>query len=223
MILVLGFVSLFNKTKAYAITFVAIFFLAAVASTLWLYPLGGRFSLFMVPLVIILIGQSLDWLEHRLQTKRNLGMAIAALMGIYLLYAPAAESLNNFINPKYYEHIRPSMATLSENWMEGDVLFVSSGAVPAFRFYADRYGLGDVTYESSAVSDYLQPDNILAHIKSLDGKPRVWILITHVYENEDFNEKDFLLNYLDTIGNKKRDFRSASTSVYLFLYDLASK
>ena len=220
ILIVLGFISLFLKNRAYTGVFIAIFLLASVASTLWLYPLGGRFSLFLVPLAIILIGQSLDALEHRLNAKHKLGMAVALLVGAYLLYAPVSESINNFIDPKYYEHIRPSLATLSENWREGDTLFVSNGAVPAFRFYANRYGLGDIAYQSSVASDYLEPTNILSRVKSLDGGPRVWVLITHVYEKEDFNEKDFLLHYLDTIGNKKREFRSASTSVYLFLYDL---
>ena len=146
---------------------------------------------------------------------------IAALVGIYLLFAPVTESVDNFINPKFYEHIRPAMAALSENWQEGDVLFVSNGAVPAFRFYAERYGLGDVPYQTSEASDYLEPGKILSHIKPLDGNARVWVLITHVYEKNDFNEKDYLLNYLDTIGSKKREFPSGGTSVYLFLYDLA--
>jgi len=220
IILILGFISLFTKHKTYAVSFVAIFLFTAVASTLWLYPLGGRFSLFMVPMIIILISQSLEALEQRLHTKQGWSMVIAALVGVYLLYAPTAESLNNFVSPKYYEHIRPSMATLSENWQAGDALFVSNGAVPAFRFYADRYGLGNVAYLSNDASDYLEPENILDRIKLLDGEPRVWVLITHVYENDGFNEKDFVLNYLDTIGSKKREFRSASTSVYLFLYDL---
>ena len=113
------------------------------------------------------------------------------------------------------------MATLSKNWKEGDVLFVSNGAVPAFRFYADRYGLGKVHYQTSEIADYLHPENIVHRLQTLAGNPRVWILITHVYETRDFNEKDFLLSSLDTMGNLKREFRSPGTSTYLFLYDLS--
>ncbi len=64
---------------------------------------------------------------------------------------------------------------------------------------------------------------MLSHLDPMDGESRVWILITHVYERDDFNEKDYLLSYLDTIGKKKREFRSPGTSVYLFLYDLGSR
>lgn len=220
IIIVMGFISLYIKNKSYAGVLLAIFLFTSFASTLWLYPLGGRFSLFMVPMLILLIGESLEALELRLSAKQGWGMLVAILVGAYLLYAPAAQSITDFVRPKYYEHIRPAMATLAENWQEGDVLFVSNGAVPAFRFYADRYRLGDVVYYSSDATDYLQPENILSDLKALDGKARVWVLIVHVYEKEDFNEKDFLLDYLDTIGSRKREFRSAGTSVYLFLYDL---
>jgi hypothetical protein len=221
IILILGFLSLSRKNKIYAVTLLSIFLFASLASTLWLYPLGGRFSLFMVPMIIILIGQSLEALAHWLHTNNRWSMLITALVGVYLLYTPLTESISNFVNPKFYEHIRPSMAALSENWQDGDALFVSNGAVPAFRFYAERYRLDDIPFQSSDTSDYFDPSNILSHIELLDGNARTWILITHVYEKDDFNEKDYLLDYLDTIGSKKREFPSSGTSVYLFLYDLA--
>ena len=220
ILLLLGFIYLFIKNKIYASILLAIFIFTSIASTLWLYPLGGRFSLFLVPAVIIVISQSLETIEFRLRVNRILSKLVVVSVASYLLYAPTSGAIKNFRVPVFYEHIRPSMAALSEDWQEGDALFVSNGAVPAFRFYAERYGLGDVAYQTSDASDYLEPSKILSHIEPLDGKPRVWVLITHVYERNNFNEKDFLLNYLDTIGHKKREFRSAGTSVYLFLYDL---
>ena len=105
--------------------------------------------------------------------------------------------------------------------MEGDVLFVSYGAVPAFRFYAERYGLGDVKYQTSETSDYQKPANLALRLQALDDNTRVWVLVTHVYETKDFNEKDFILTTLDTLGEHKREFRSPGTSVYLNLYDLS--
>jgi len=221
VILILGLVSLFLKNKPYAGIILGIFLFDVIASALRLYPLGGRFSLFFVPLLILLISQSIDELERRLHASYKWSRLVALLIGVYLLYAPATESFNNFINPKYYEHIRPSMATLSENWQPGDALFVSNGAAPAFRFYAERYGLGDAAYQTSEISEYSEPDRILSHLDALDGEPRVWVLITHVYERGDFNEKDFLLAHLDPIGNKKREFRHPGTTVHLFLYDLS--
>ena len=217
----LGFIALFTKNKSYAGVIIFIFAFALIASAMRLYPFGGRLSLFLVPLIVILISHTIQAIDQQLNTRYKFGSFIALLLSGYLLYAPATESIANFSNPKYFEHIRPSMATLSENWKEGDTIYISNGAVPAFRFYAERYGLGDVVYQSSDASDYLEPSNILSQIKPLDDKTRVWVLITHVYENKGFNEKDFLLNYLDTLGSEEREFQSPGTSVYLYLYDLS--
>ncbi|MBN1450927.1 MAG: hypothetical protein JW963_07930 [Anaerolineales bacterium] len=218
---ILGFIFLFRKNTTYASVLLMIFVFVLIASGLWLYPLGGRLSLFLAPLVIILISQAIDAMKNSCRLPYKLNLVFAVLVGGYLLYSPAVESLYNFINPKYFEHIRPSMATLSENWKEGDALFVSNGAAPAFRFYAGRYGLGDVRYQTSEASDYMKPENIVRRLQTLDGASRVWVLITHVYETRDYNEKDFLLSALDAMGKLKREFRSPGTSVYLFLYDLS--
>ncbi len=79
----------------------------------------------------------------------------------------------------------------------------------------------NVSYTSSQRNDYENPNVILEQLDSLQGKSRVWILMSHVYERGDFNEKDFLLNDLNNIGSKKREFRQPGTSVYLYLYDLS--
>ena len=79
----------------------------------------------------------------------------------------------------------------------------------------------NLTYTSSQRNDYENPNVILEQLDSLKGKSRVWILMSHVYERGDFNEKDFLLNDLNNIGSKKREFRQPGTSVYLYLYDLS--
>ena len=113
------------------------------------------------------------------------------------------------------------MGFLQGAWKERDSLFISNGAVPAFEFYAPMYALKNITYTAGLREDYSNPDAILKQIKTLEGHDRVWILISHVYEKGNFNEKDFLLSHLDQVGSKRREFREPGTSVYLYLYDLS--
>jgi hypothetical protein len=112
------------------------------------------------------------------------------------------------------------MDFVRSSWKEGDTLYVSYGALPAFRFYAPFYRLENISYEFGEREDYQNPQNILSQLDLLKGQPRVWILLSHVYEKEEFNERDFILNYLDQAGEKKREFRVPGTSVFLYLYDL---
>jgi hypothetical protein len=176
--------------------------------------------LFLVPVGLVLIGLAIQAFYQQLQKVQFLSVLATSVLAGFLLYGPLVTSIQNFMQPKYFEHIRPSMETLHESWKEDDGLYVSYGALPAYRFYAPFYGMENISYEFGKRADYQNPQNILRQLDSLKGKPRVWILLTHVYEKGDFNEKDFILNYLNQMGEKKREFRLPGTSVYLYLYDL---
>jgi hypothetical protein len=176
--------------------------------------------LFLVPIGLILLGKTVEALYQRLQQYQLVGAIPALILAGFLLYGPVVTSLQSFVAPKYFEHIRPAMEHLRDSWKDGDALYVSSGALPAFRYYAPFFGLENISYEFGQREDYRKPENILRQLDSFQGQPRVWILLSHVYEEGDFNERDYLLAYLDQIGKQRREFRMPGTSVFLYLYDL---
>jgi hypothetical protein len=191
-----------------------------VAAGLQLYPVFERMILFLVPVGLILLGKAVEAFYQGVQKYRSIGVVSAMILAGFLLYGPLATSLQTFAEPKYFEHIRPAMEHLRDSWKDGDSLYVSYGALPAFRFYAPFYGLENIPYEFGQREDYRKPQNILSQFASFRGQPRVWILFSHVYEKGEFNEKDFLLNYLDQAGEQRREFRVPGTSVFLYLYNL---
>jgi hypothetical protein len=223
LIMLIGWVVLFFQNQNYAIAFVCILLITLTASALQLYPVFERMILFLVPIGLILIGVAIQAFYQRLHKYQILGALSVLLVAGYLIYGPLVTSIQNFIEPKYFEHIRPTMEHLRASWKDGDAMYVSYGALPAFRFYAPFYGLESVPYELGRREDYQNPQDILSQLDSYKGQPRMWILLSHVYEKGDFNEKDFILNYLDQIGEKRREFRMPGTSVYLYLYDLKTK
>jgi hypothetical protein len=215
-----GWFVLWQTRRNYAITFGTVLLLTLSASALRLYPVLERMILFLIPIGLILIGKSVEFLDQRLRNPGWLGRAIAITLSGFLIFGPLVTSAGYFLQPKYYEHIRPSMGVLQESWRPGDALYVSNGAVPAFEFYAPVYGLSDVDYISNAREDYQNPENIARQLDSLKGKSRVWILLSHVYEKGNFNEKNFILKELQADGRIKREFRVPGTSAYLYLFDL---
>jgi hypothetical protein len=194
---------------------------ALAASALGKYPFGGRMILFSVPILFALVGAGVDGLVGWIKGKGRSGAAplLAVLLAGIMLYAPFMTSAENFIQPKYAEHIRPTMAYLQSNRKPGDVLYVYYWAIPAFRYYAPRYGFVETDFMAGNQHQN-DPSGLLAEIDQLKGHPRVWILFSHVYEKGDYNEKDAILQHLNQIGDKKREFREPGTSVSLFLYDL---
>ena len=222
ILMLVGWSVLFVHNREYAITFACILLVTLLASGLQMYPVFERMILFLVPLGLILLGKVVEAIYQGLQKYQFAGSIPALILAGFLLYGPLVTSLQSFVEPKYFEHIRPTMEHLRDSWKEGDALFVSNGALPAFRFYASFYGLETIPYEFGRREDYKNPQNIVSQLDSFEGHPRVWILFSHVYEKQGFNERVFILNHLDQVGEKKREFRVPGTSVFLYLYDLAN-
>jgi hypothetical protein len=216
-----GWFVLFREQRsiALAIAFTALF--AFSASALRLYPVSGRLSLFLIPLGILLLGKPVEFVRRVFSQNKFASMVVTIVLAGYLMFNPLVTSIRNFISPKYYEHIRPTMQILSESWKDGDALFVTAWAEPAFRFYAPFYGLDGIEFVSSAIEDYPDGEKLKSRIDPLIGQKRVWVLFSHVYEQGGFNERDYLTAYLDQIGEKRREILKSGTSVYLFFYDLS--
>lgn len=220
LLMLAGWLALFLRQREYGITFACILVVTMIASALRLYPVFERMILFLIPVGLILLGMAVEAVYEGLQKYKVVSVLATLLLTAYLIYGPLVTSFQNFWMPKYFEHIRPTMEHLRDSWKDGDAVFVSNGALPAFRFYAPFYGLESLPYEFGQREDYKKPQNILSQLEQFKGQHRVWILLSHVYEKGDFNEKDFVLNYLNQAGEKKREFRVPGTSVFLYLYDL---
>lgn len=222
LILILaGWLVLFREQKSLGMTLAFTTLFAFTASAWRLYPVNGRLSLFLIPLGILLLGKAFEFLMQTFYSNKFISIGVAILLGGYLLFNSTVESLQNFISPKYYEHIRPTMQVLADSWQDGDALFVTAWAEPAFRFYAPFYGLEEIEITRTEIEDYPDGEKLKSRISPLVGEKRVWVLFSHVYEQAGFNERDYFVAYLDEIGEKRREILKPGTSVYLFFYDLS--
>jgi len=220
IVMLAGWIVLFLYERLPAITLAWILFFVLLASSIELYPSLERMVLFLIPIWILLVAVFLEFLNQRLRASRAFSLSAVVLISGYFFYGAVPLTFQQFISPKYFDHIRPYMEYLQSQWHDGDSIFVTNGSGPAFEYYAPFYGLQEVPYLTSKRTDYETPNVILQQVNTLKGKHRVWVLMSHVYEERGFNEKDFLLNYLNKNGVKIREFRQSGTSVYLFLYDL---
>ncbi len=188
---------------------------ALLASELGQYPLAGRMALFTVPLIYIFLAGAIDFAWNIFPRPRFISPLLALALTGALLYAPALDSVQKFLAPKSPEHMRPAISYLVSNLKPGDQVYIYNWALPAFRYYADpgiEYVAGGLHTDD--------PQALLAELDQFKGQPRVWVLVSHVYEKGAYNEKDLLLEYLNQLGQKKRQFIEPGTSVYLYLYDL---
>jgi uncharacterized membrane protein len=232
-----GMIGLPRRLPRLGLFLLLILFLALFASFLTLYPFAGRMILFLVPIVCLLLAEGVAdltgftiWLFGKTSLRGNgfgqtesrwkpvrsfVFLALAAA----LLFSPLSLAAENFIVPKMREHIRPTMASLRENLRDGDAVYVYYWAEHAVRFYAPKYEL-DISAFVIGADHHSQPALYRLELDALRGRGRVWFLFSHVYEENGFNERDYILDYLNSIGELKREYRQPGTSVYLYLYDL---
>jgi hypothetical protein len=188
---------------------------ALLASALGKYPFGLRMVLFLVPVFAILIGSGIDFIANSLYKKSWLAHGTVLLAAAFLLYEPIESAARNFIAPYYPEHIRPAMAYLRNELKRGDTIYVYHRALPAFRYYAGS----EMEYIGGEWAGN-EPRSLTAELTKLRGKPRVWLLFSHVYENDEYSEKDLFVSQLEQIGEKRLEFVMPDSGVYLYLYDL---
>lgn len=218
IIFVAGIVFLFRRDWRLGAVIVLPLLLSLVASGLHKYSLLGRMLLFAAPLFIVLLASGVNGLA-KLVRNQYVAHGLRVLMAIYLLWGPLTVSWAEFVEPKTREHIKPTMEYLREFRKPGDTIYVYYNTGPAFRFYAPKYGmeLEDTIIGADHSAD---PEAYYAELDELDGRKRVWFIFSHVYELDEFNERDFILAYVDQLGEKVREYRIPATTVYLYLYDL---
>jgi hypothetical protein len=124
------------------------------------------------------------------------------------------DSSYHLLKPYTKEEIKPVLAYIRENKKSGDLIYVYYASRVAFRYYLESYGFKDNDYIVGVSSRY-DPQAYISDLDKLHGNNRVWILFSHVHQDEE----GFFLNYLNSMGKIIDSFESIGASVYL--YDLS--
>jgi uncharacterized membrane protein len=213
---VIGWVATFSK-KRYAFYMLTLpFFFTLLASGLHKYPFQGRLLLFLVPAMMIFIGEGVD----RIMTlARPTGRIVWVSLCVLLFLVPVQKAISNLLNPARMdrEEVRPVMTYLSQHYQKGDRLYLYPPSKAAFEYYAKRFGLEEVKYQRGMGSRN-NWNKYVDELKGLRGNDRVWILFSHVENRHGIDEEKFFLFILDSIGTQVESFIRTGASVYL--YDL---
>jgi hypothetical protein len=183
-----------------------------IASALRVYPTQGRLLLFLVPMALILIAAGVEAVAA---SPPPHGIAIGAALLLLVAVPSTATAAFRLFRPLRHEDIKPVLQHVQERWQPGDQIYVYYGALPAFDYYAGRYGLADAPVIRGVASrdDWTR---YAADVAGLRGRPRVWIVFSHVYDWGAANEERLVLFWLDRIGTRLDAFQSKQASAYLY-------
>ncbi|HEX8860081.1 MAG TPA: glycosyltransferase family 39 protein, partial [Actinomycetes bacterium] len=115
--------------------------LLVAAAVVRKYPLDGRLSLFLVPLVLLLLAASVDVLAGAPAGRARVGAVAAGLLVAAVAVQPVGRSLQAFPHPTDVSETLPLLEAVRAQWEPGDRVAVETSAEPAYRYYAARLGL----------------------------------------------------------------------------------
>jgi hypothetical protein len=225
-----GVASLFGRGQRWVWAFVLSLGFTLAASSLGKYPFGGRMGMFAVPGLLICAGEGLevirrvfarpDWQFFSRQPL--LGLAVTLTLAGYLVLFPVRFAVELALQPKMSENIAPTLAYLKTNYREGDLIYLYHWSLPAFRYYAPKYGL-----EAAQVvigSDFQgSPEKYCPELTQQAAGHRTWLLFSHLTDYSYLDEREALLACAGRLGSQKREFSEPGTSVNLYLYDLTGR
>lgn len=170
---------------------VVVYSLAAVTMTpilafAHIYPMGGRLTLFTVPLLILLLGFGLQLLESR---WRKLGVSMSAILITAILLSPVHTSFHFAFNPNDSKDTIWLLEQIRINKAESDILLTDRPNINQVKFHeAIGYKSGvksePISIElSNVTSDWVPPSSSL------------WLLSTH-----RINEAEEILRNLESRG-----------------------
>ncbi len=221
-----GAASFVSKKKTVALGFLIMpIILALAASALRIYPFSDRLILFIVPSLVIVVAEGAMVIKTFLDRRHWL---LGGIFLVLLLAVPVTNALSYAVKPMSREEIRPVIAYLKAYLQPDDTVYVYDGALRAFKYYSTRDGFAPSVIKGTRSHEDLQ--GYIKDLAQLEGKPRVWLLFSHVW-NVNTDEREFMLHYLDAVGTRldarevegNRFFgtkpQAAAASVYL--YDLS--
>jgi hypothetical protein len=194
LLAVVGAVSLLRRRGEVGLLLLVPLLLTLLAGILHAYPFRLRLVLFLVPTLLLLVGEG---------ASRVAGWVRFPVLGTLLLLGIAAPPLVALVrNPPIWrlDEVRPMLARLQQRKLPGDAVFVHYPGWQALRFYGPRYGLPLESVDVGAC----HPDDLHEYLRDLDryrGRPRVWVLFS--FPLPWLGEVRPMLDYLDAIGTRR--------------------
>ena len=219
IVFLVGCISVFLRKWQLALILIVPFPTILLASGLEKYPFGERLLLFLVPIVLLLIGEGTERIRSLVSNISSWASSGVYLTIVVVLFSgPTSLATQNLWNPNRGEDIKPVISYIRQHKLDIDFIYVYYGASSAFTYYAPIYGFGQQDYYIGTESRQ-KPAKYIRELDKLKSKGRVWIVFSHNCSWCDVDEEKFFLEHLDEIGSRMDEFRSFLASAYLYSFD----
>ncbi len=211
-----GCIAMFsNKRQEFSILMSPII-VTLLAAWVHKYPFNGRLLLFAVPALLLVIAEGVNWVRSKAAEAPVIGACLLAV----LFFNPVLFSIYHLVKPSWREEIKPVLNYVDAHARGGDVLYIHSDSIPAFRYYAPRFQLSNVFFNEGSIPQ--SSDDMLrtyqSDVAQLPTHRRVWVLFSLGANDTAANEEQAFVYFMDQRGTRIDHFQSVGASTYL--YDL---
>lgn len=245
LLLVVGLVSLATPRRSGWLLLLGLpLFFAAAADLLNRYPLGDRFSLYLVPVVVLLVAAGVTLAAA---TSRR-PVLVGALLVVLLVSPSLGRSAAGLVSPSRSEHVRPLLDYAARHWQSGDTLYVYRNAQYAVLYYGScddcdppgssfpwptKAAPPSPTGEQFAPALESSPPELVVgaqgreragSVSDVERLPagRVWVLFSHVSAPNGLDEESLFVAALEERGTRLDARFELNASLYLYELSEAS-
>jgi hypothetical protein len=187
-----GVIWFFKYNKKYLLLTGAVVLVAIVASALKMYPFHERLTVYLAPVIILIIAGGTGLLSNR-------WIYFTYVMAGLLLYGPLKNSLAQVGNPHLFgdykkSYQREALQYLNTVYQPGDAVYIYWNELPGYKLYQTIQplkftGIEGHDYRHKANSFDMYFSKLDADLKAI-GKKRIWV----VYSNIDIPVGDYIGN-----------------------------
>jgi len=197
---------------------------AVVASGLHCYPIaplpgsfwpGGRFLLFTVPALLLMLGEGTEQLCVALKPHVQWPRLVVLT---FLAVVPVMSAARMLVHPITAEEMRPVLSYIQAHQQPGDIVYVYYGAEPAFEYYVET---GRFRPAGPLVTGVESRENWQGYERDLNvlrGKERAWIVLSHDWTGNGADEKLLISHYLEEFGTRIDSFAAPGALTYLYYF-----
>ncbi|MEI6438300.1 MAG: hypothetical protein WCO69_06095 [Candidatus Omnitrophota bacterium] len=181
--------------------------LLLAAAALDYYPLTGRYLLFILPVVLMVMAEGVFFFQGR-GWGRLAGVMVAAA----LLVVPVGQSAALMKAPIRKEEIKGAIQYWKTNRLPEDNIYLYFWSVPAFQYYEPEEFRSERCLVGGWFKDIPDRAFLRSDLARFPGKKRVWVLFSHSSKSEEAA----FLKELNLMGKQLRAFKTQGASVYLY-------
>ena len=191
--------------------------LAAAAGAIGRYPLQGRWSLYLVPALFVLVARG----AQELVAWSRRPVLVAAVLGVFLVASPIGLASKHVLRPPAREDVKPLLVHLVREWRPGDTLYVYGNTQYALRYYStcrdcstsgtsfpwptrlappgrpgDQFAPALESVPPEVIVGSSEPVDPIADFGRLPAKGRIWLIFSHVRSKGGLDDEQLLLSKL---------------------------